>query len=83
LGIQNEEGKMRVYTFDKKLITLKHFRFSHTHFLILAQMQADQTLCNCLLETESAEPSKCTFVVCHALDLEDFHSISRLNLPDS
>lgn len=73
---------MRLYTDRKAIVTLKHFRFTHGHYLILCQMQADQTLCNCLVEIED-EPDKHSFVPVHALDLEDFRMASLLNLPCS
>lgn len=69
---------MRVYTSDNRIVQLKHFRFSHAHFLILMQMQSDQTLCNCLLEIEGNERK---FIPVHKLSLDDFKIISHLNLP--
>lgn len=74
---------MRLMLTDKKrIVTLKHFRFNHTHYLILCQMQSDQTLCNALLEIEG-EPAQRQFVPVHTLDLEDFYKSSLLNLPCS
>lgn len=66
----------------RSIVTLKHFRFNHTHYLILCQMQSDQTMCNALLEIEG-KPTERQFVPVHALDLEDFYKSSLLNLPCS
>lgn len=74
---------MRLATHDGTIVTLKLFRFTHAHYLILCHMQADSTLCNCLIEIEGdgsmAEFHK--FIPVHRLDLEDFMKASLLNLP--
>lgn len=73
---------MRVSTTDKRIVRLKHFRFTHDHFAILCHMQADQTLCNCLMEIEVENHTTLRlFVPCHQLVLDDFSQVSLLNIP--
>ena len=66
---------MRVYTYKKTIVDIRHFRFCSKHYQLLLTLQREMP--NMLLESAAADGQK--FIPIHTLNLEDQIAIRDLN----
>lgn len=72
---------MKVPTHDKRIVKLLHLQFSYDDYNLLLVIQSKHP--NMLLEVESSDTSRRSFVPAHLLDLENFQSLTLYNLPNN